>query len=233
LEWRSGNGQFDFSMGLAVDSSGNVYVADTLNNRSQKFDSNGAYLTQWGSEGYGNGQFSGPYGMAVDSSGNVYVADIGNNRIQKFRYNNPPALGFLTPSAATSAANSAMVFSAVYKDADGYADLKQTNLRVGPLVNGIGVRYSRPLNKLYLRNDANTADVGSCTPGVAGTLTNTQGTLFCGMTTVSVSDKKLTVNWIIKPKAAFAGTKNIFMNATDMSGEKAGGTYKGDWTITP
>ena len=67
-----------------LDSAGNVYVADTDNNRIQKFTSAGAYVAQWGSEGSGNGQFDEPYGIAVDSAGNVYVADTDNNRIQKF-----------------------------------------------------------------------------------------------------------------------------------------------------
>jgi len=80
----SGEGQFSYPRGVAVDSSGNVYVADTNNNRIQKLSPNLNYLTNWGNSGSGDGQFSGPYGVAVDSSGNVYVADSGNDRIQKF-----------------------------------------------------------------------------------------------------------------------------------------------------
>jgi DNA-binding beta-propeller fold protein YncE len=83
-EYGTGDGQFDFPNGIAVDSAGNVYVADTGNDRIQKFDAIGTYLTQWdGSEGDG-GRFSQPKGIAVDSKGNVYVADTSNNRIQKF-----------------------------------------------------------------------------------------------------------------------------------------------------
>lgn len=78
----TGNGQFDSPFGVAVDASGNVYVSDTNNGRIQKFDAQGAYVTQWG--GSGNGLFEIPYGVAVDGSGNVYVADPRNNRIQKF-----------------------------------------------------------------------------------------------------------------------------------------------------
>jgi hypothetical protein len=70
---------------VAVDTSGNVYVADTNNDRIQKFTSDGTFLTTWGSEGSGDGQFDWPSGVAVDASGNVYVADRGNDRIQKFR----------------------------------------------------------------------------------------------------------------------------------------------------
>ncbi|RPJ69494.1 MAG: 6-bladed beta-propeller, partial [Alphaproteobacteria bacterium] len=73
--------------GIAVDSSGNVYVADKNNHRIQKFDSNGTYITKWGSLGNGNGSFNYPEGVAVDSSGYVYVAERNNHRIQKFDSN--------------------------------------------------------------------------------------------------------------------------------------------------
>jgi len=71
---------------VAVDSSGNVYVADTNNHRIQKFDSGGSFQAKWRSYGSGDGQFNCPGGVAVDSSGNVYVADTINHRIQKFAY---------------------------------------------------------------------------------------------------------------------------------------------------
>lgn len=81
---RSGNGQFNNPQGIAIDSTGNIYVVDYGNYRVQKFDSSGTYITQWGSHGSGNGQFRDADGLAVDSSGNVYVADGGNYRVQKF-----------------------------------------------------------------------------------------------------------------------------------------------------
>ena len=70
--------------GIALDASGNVYVADGQNNRVQKFDPIGAYVSQFGTAGSGNGQFSNPIGIAIDASGNIYVADLANSRVEKF-----------------------------------------------------------------------------------------------------------------------------------------------------
>ena len=86
----SGNGQFNFgefnyyNKGIAIDSSGNVYVADTFNYRIQKFTSDGQFIIKWGSYGSGDGQLNEPSGIAVDKSDNVYVNDSENHRIQKF-----------------------------------------------------------------------------------------------------------------------------------------------------
>jgi DNA-binding beta-propeller fold protein YncE len=67
-----------------VDSSGNVYVADTGNHRIQKFTGNGAFIIEWGNQGEGNSQFDSPYKVTADKSGSVFVADTDNHRIQKF-----------------------------------------------------------------------------------------------------------------------------------------------------
>ncbi len=80
----AGNGQFQGVVGIAFDSSGNVYVADFIDRRIEKFTASGSYLSQFGTSGSGNGQFINPNGIAIDSSGNIYVADAGNNRVQKF-----------------------------------------------------------------------------------------------------------------------------------------------------
>ncbi len=75
------------SIAVAVDDNDNVYVADSENNRIQKYTSSGVYITGWGSAGSGDSEFNSPFGIAVDPSGNVYVADTINNRIQKFDAN--------------------------------------------------------------------------------------------------------------------------------------------------
>jgi DNA-binding beta-propeller fold protein YncE len=80
----SAGGQFQAAAGIAVDSSGNIYVADQGANVVRKYSSTGTSIGTIGSVGSGDGQFNAPVGLAMDSGNNLYVADTGNNRIQKF-----------------------------------------------------------------------------------------------------------------------------------------------------
>ena len=86
-----------------MDSSGYVYVADSGNDRIQKFTSGGAYLAQWGSSGTNYGQFDYPRGLAINGRDELYVVDqpyLSRQRIQKFRpCYGPP----VTPAAPAGA----------------------------------------------------------------------------------------------------------------------------------
>jgi tripartite motif-containing protein 71 len=69
------DGEFNQPRGIAVDSDGNVYVADSGNNRIQKFTSTGMFLDKWGERGNGEGQFINPAYIAVDSNNDIYVTE--------------------------------------------------------------------------------------------------------------------------------------------------------------
>ncbi len=79
----AGNGQFNWTADVALDSSGNIYVTDTNNHRIQKFTSNGIYISQTGTFGRGRGTFYNPEGIIIDSNDNILVADRVNSVIQK------------------------------------------------------------------------------------------------------------------------------------------------------
>ena len=89
---RGGSGGFFSNLlngprGVALDDSGNVYVADTRNHRVQRWAPGAtAGVTVVGGNGQGSAanQFNFPHGVALDDSGNVYVLDTNNHRVQKF-----------------------------------------------------------------------------------------------------------------------------------------------------
>jgi hypothetical protein len=85
------NARFNNPAGVAVDSAGNVYVADYVNETIRKVTPAGVVTTLAGlagnagsADGAGSAaRFNDPTGMAVDLAGNVYVSDRGNNTIRK------------------------------------------------------------------------------------------------------------------------------------------------------
>jgi sugar lactone lactonase YvrE len=117
--------QFYFPVGLAIDSSGNLYVADANNNEIRKVTQAGVVTTLGGtappfrtpgqaaplpgsSDGTGaSAQFDSPEGIAVDGSGNVYVADTGNSTMRKGSLSAAPQISAQPTSQFTSVGGSA------------------------------------------------------------------------------------------------------------------------------
>jgi sugar lactone lactonase YvrE len=85
------DGRFNNIRQITVDRASNVYVVDSYNNRVQKFDSEGNFITKWGA--------SSPEGVARDIAGNVYVTEITNSVIKKFTLDGAPVIASVSPSA--------------------------------------------------------------------------------------------------------------------------------------
>jgi subtilisin family serine protease/sugar lactone lactonase YvrE len=81
----SGEGQLSEPRGIAVESKGQVWVADSGNSRISKFDQAGKALASYGAQGSALGQFgsSSPGAIAVGPEGSVWAVDTANNRLQE------------------------------------------------------------------------------------------------------------------------------------------------------
>lgn len=129
-----GDGQFSSPWGIAFDSLGRVYIADSANKRIQVFTPQGEFLLKWGRLGRGPGEFDNPIEVALDSQGNIYVADLNNNRIQKFSFpqpeatTTPPEILAVEIPAHIDVKGSPVEGLVRFHDADG--DLKEARFRV-------------------------------------------------------------------------------------------------------
>jgi hypothetical protein len=93
---------FHVPTGVAVDASGDVFVADYNNNAVKKIVAvNGVVSASSQVSTIGSG-FSYPSGVAVDGSGNVFVADQNNNAVKEVDLSDPPALSFPTATSVGS-----------------------------------------------------------------------------------------------------------------------------------
>ncbi len=83
----SADGRCNTPTGICLDELGNMYIVDSLNQRIQKWDSTGAFVTKWGSFGTGDGQFefaSSAFNYIAYDGTYLYVADATLRRVQKF-----------------------------------------------------------------------------------------------------------------------------------------------------
>jgi uncharacterized protein (TIGR03437 family) len=139
--------QLNGPKGAAVDAAGNVYIADTGNNRVRVVSSQGVITTLAGTGAAGfsgdNGPAAGaqlnqPFGLAVDAAGNLYIADFSNNRVRKVS-----SKGVITTVAGTGTPGDS--------GDGGQAASAQLNTPTGVAVDAAGNLYISEFNSGLVR----------------------------------------------------------------------------------
>lgn len=153
--------------GVVTDAQGNVYVADTANQRIRKITPDGVVTTFAGSaQGYLDGQgtaaeFGTPFGIAIDAQGNLYVADSGNELIRK-----------ITPSGdVTTLAGT----QGTYGEVDGTGSAALFFNPIGIAVDGQGNVFVADFGGSTIRKITPTGVVTTIA-GTAGVAGNADGT---------------------------------------------------------
>ena len=154
---------------LAVDPVGNLYIADTSNNRIRKVDTNGIITTVAGNGTSGSAGDGGlataanlnaPQGLALDSLGNLYIVDYNNYRIRKIT----AATGIITTVAGSG--------SQGYSGDGGQATSAQLNNAQGVAVDALG--------NLYIADGGNRRVRKVDTNGIITTLAGNGSCCFSG-----------------------------------------------------
>jgi sugar lactone lactonase YvrE len=218
--------------GIAVDSSGNIYVADTVNCTIRKILPSGLVTTLAGTalnEGSANGvgasaQFLGPESVTVDSAGNVYVADSLNDTIRK-----------ITPSGiVTTLAGTARTPGS----ANGTGTAAQFYQPEGVAADSVGNVYVTDSLNFTIRKITPSGVVTTFagTPGKAGTADGTsasaqfgfpQGITIDGSNNVYVTDagliRKITPSGVVTTLCSFAASSIAVDGAGNLYVANTGG----------
>jgi hypothetical protein len=141
----------------------------------------------------------------------------------------PPTAVSVSPNAGSG---SAQTFAFVFSDPNGAANIVSTQMDVNATLTAAGacyLYYGRASNSIQLANDGGSFGA-ALTIGSAGTQQNSQCIVDAGASSVNLSGNTLTVNLALSFKPAFAGAKNVYMEAQNATLD-SGWAQRGTWMV--
>ena len=169
--------ELDELTGVAVDASGNLYIADGGTDKIRKVAAATGIVTTVagnGPRGYsGDGgaatsaELDVPYGVAVDASGNLYISDEGSNRIRKVNVATTPALTFATTPVGVQSADSPKSFTLSNTGTSAMTILVPSSRTNPSISTGFSYDASSTCPQLSVSSSAYSLNAGSnCTYSV-------------------------------------------------------------------
>ena len=145
--------------------------------------------------------------------------------------NDPPSIVSVTPTGNTGLRQ---IFSFVYSDPDGYADIDQVRADIAvdsELANACYFRFTQATNELILSDDDHSFLLGPSVIGTGSDLANSQCTIHVATSSVSGSGNNLTLNVDIEFDTGYAGLKGIYAWMKDYAPLTDGWEQIGTWTV--
>lgn len=218
--------------GLAVDSLGNILIADTDNRRIRRITPNGLINTEAGNGTNGTSgdgaiatfaQFITPADVASDGTGGFYIADTGAHRIRKVAAIAPS----VTETGALALSGDNQVFTFRYSHPSGVSQIGVVNALINASLTGdraCYIAYSQPAGILFLVNDDGPA--AGLSPalvlGGTGSVANSQCTISSAGSSATVSGNTLTLTLNVTFNPSFRGNKVIYLAGRSVSEASSG-----------
>jgi streptogramin lyase len=235
------NASLNVPDGVAADAFGNLFIADTANNRIRKVDANGIITTVagngtggfFGDGGYAtNACFSVPVGMALDATGDLYLSDYLNQRIRRVDIN-----GIITTVAGNGAlsdagdggpATNASLFFPAYLalDAVGNLYITENNLVRRVDTNGVISTFAGDGGSSGTGNGDGGPAIHGVLDGPTGVGLDAEGNVYIAEYLGSAI-RKVGTNGIITSVAGFPDT-NANFNCRGIAVDAAGDLYIAD-----
>jgi DNA-binding beta-propeller fold protein YncE len=204
----------NYPTGVAVDSSGNVYIADYSNNVVEKVTPSGTLSVFAGTGTDGaptagpatSSNLNGPTGVAVDSSGNVYIADNSNHRIEKVTPSG--TLSVFAGTGTKGAPTAGPATSSNLNDPTGVAVDSSGNVYIADQ-SGKRVVKVKPDGTLSVFAGTGTAGAPTAGPATSSNLNNPAGVAVDSSGNVYIADKSNNLVEKVTPDgtlSVFAGT---------------------------
>ncbi len=220
---------------IALDTAGNLYIADQSNHRIRKVLTTGTILN-WagaGTPGYsGDGglperaQLRAPVSVAVDAEGTVYAVDAGNHAVRRI-VGEPAGVVSATDGGPVYTSGLSQFISVTVSHSRGYQQLGIVNVLINDSLNGFEacyIAYSQPTRTLYLVKDGGPGSglTAGIVPGGTGSVENSQCSIFASGSSATGSGTTLTLRLNISFKSRFGGNRVVYAAARSIDEVNSG-----------